>query len=335
MTRIEFLGGYEMTSRIYVAGHTGLLGQALLNALAARGFTDVHTIVRARLDLRHQQDVAHYLAHIQPDWIINAAGLVGGIQANRTRPAEFCYDNLMIQANLIESARQNKVARLITFASACAYPKACRQPMHESDLFGGRVEPTNDAYAMAKLAGLKLCQSYRDQYNVDYQCLIPTNLYGPHDRFDPDGCHVIPALIRRYHEAKQTGAPNVTLWGSGAPIRQFLFAPDLADMVATMIEHPLPRQPINLGSNWVTSIADLASLIGRIVGYKGETLFDRSKPDGHPHKVLDISAMTSLGLEATTSASDGLEKTYAWFQSTMEPVGHGNISSTRSLSSRE
>jgi GDP-L-fucose synthase len=299
-------------SRVWVAGHTGMVGSALVRRLAAEGAC-VLTVDRAACDLRDQAAVHGWVDENRPEAIFLAAALVGGIEANRTRPAEFLYDNLVIAANVVHAAAASGVRKLMFLGSSCFYPREADQPIREDALLTGPFEPTNEAYAVAKLAGVKLCQTYRRQYGKDFIAVVPTNLYGPGDNFDPAGSHVIPGLIRRFHEAKIDGAPFVELWGTGRPTREFLFVDDAADALVHLISNYSSEEIINVAGGECTSIAQLARRIRDLVGYTGEIRFDTSKPDGMPRKALDATRILRVGWSPRVSLDDGLVETYEWF----------------------
>ena len=304
---------FEMSGRrVFVAGHRGLVGSAIIRRLAQAG-CDVVTIGRERLDLLRQGDTEHFLLSTNPDVVIIAAGKVGGIHANSTRPAEFIYENLMIATNLIHGAFRAGVRKLLFLGSSCIYPKLAPQPMIEEELLTGPLEPTNEWYAMAKIAGVKLCQAYRRQYSADYISVMPTNVYGPGDNYHPENSHVIAALIRRFHEAKQSGAPMVTVWGTGTPRREFIFVDDLADACMLVLERYSGESPLNVGTGKEITITDLARLVAQVIGYRGELVFDPSRPDGTPRKLLNISKLRALGWKAHTPLAIGLERAYADF----------------------
>lgn len=291
--------------RVWVAGHRGMVGSAVQRRLELAG-ASVLGVARASLDLRRQEDVARWIAANHPDAIVLAAATVGGIEANRTRPAEFIYDNLMIAANVVEAAHRCGVERLLYLGSSCIYPRDTVQPIAEEALLTGTLEPTNRAYALAKIAGLELCRSYRAQYGRDYIAAMPCNLYGPGDRFDPVQSHVIPALVMKICAARDAGAPSVTLWGTGMPLREFLHVDDLAAALCLLLECYSGDIAVNVGSAKEISIADLARMIADIAGYHGAILFDPSMPDGTPRKVLDSTRMRALGWVPGVDLHDGL-----------------------------
>lgn len=307
--------------KIFLAGHQGMVGAAILRQLHARG-ADVITRTRTELDLTDQAAVRAFFQAERIDAVILAAAKVGGIHANNTYPAEFIYENLMIEANVIHQSFRAGVRRLLFLGSSCIYPRAARQPMAEDALLTGVLEPTNEPYAIAKIAGIKLCESYNRQYGTDYRSVMPTNLYGPGDNFHPDNSHVLPALIRRFHEAVVTGADEVVVWGSGKPRREFLHVDDMAEASLFLMDldpetyarHTAPMlSHINVGSGTDISIADLAATIADVTGFSGRITFDASKPDGTMQKLMDVSRLTSLGWRARTDLTDGITNTYAWF----------------------
>jgi GDP-L-fucose synthase len=299
--------------KVYVAGHRGMVGAALVRRLA-RASCEIITAPRSEVDLERQEQVERFLAVTKPDVVIVAAAKVGGIHANNAFPAEFISDNLAIARNTIHGSWRAGVKKLLFLGSSCIYPKLAHQPMREEDLLTGPLEPTNQWYSVAKIAGIKLCQAYRRQYGADFISVMPTNLYGLGDNYHPENSHVVAALIRRFHEAKAAGAPSVTVWGTGKPLREFLFVDDLADACAFVLEHYSDDQHVNVGSGAELSIADFARLIADIVGYRGELAFDPSRPDGVPRKLLDSSKLAALGWRAKTSLRAGLEQTYAEFR---------------------
>ena len=299
--------------KLFITGHRGMVGAALVRAAAAAGEVELLLRSRAELDLCDQQAVFEFLGRERPDQVIIAAAKVGGIVANSTYPAEFVYQNLTIAANLIHGSYQAGVRRVLFLGSSCIYPKQAPQPMPESCLLSGPLEPTNEAYAVAKIAGLKLCQHYRAQYGVLYHSAMPTNLYGPGDNYHPENSHVIPALLRRFHEAKEENAREVVIWGTGTPRREFLHVDDLARACFHLLDEEDPPDWVNVGSGSEVSILDLATAIGRTVGFKGDILTDPSKPDGTPRKLMDVSRMKKTGWEPTVSLEEGLRITYDCF----------------------
>ncbi len=301
------------SSRIYIAGHSGLVGSALVRALHARGARSIITASRATLDLTDAAKTRAFLEAQRPDIVIIAAARVGGIGANSTYPAEFIYQNLAIAMNMIHGAWQTGVKRLLYLGSSCIYPREAPQPMREECLLTSPLEPTNEPYAIAKIAGLKLCQYYRKQYGVLFHALMPTNLYGPGDNYHPFNAHVLPALIRRFHEAKEAGAPEVVMWGTGTPRREFLHVDDLAAAALRVLEVPNPPDLVNVGFGEDVTIREAAEIVRASVGYQGRIAFDPSKPDGTPRKLLDNSRMRGLGWAPAIDLRTGLARTYACF----------------------
>lgn len=299
---------------IYVAGHGGMVGGAVVRALKARGLEPL-VATRAEVDLERQEATERWFAAHRPQVVVLAAAHVGGIQANNSFPRDFIYKNMMIAVNVIEAAHKNGVEKLIFLGSSCIYPKFAAQPITEEALLTGALEPTNEWYAIAKIAGIKLAQSYRRQFGADFVSLMPTNLYGIGDNYHPENSHVIAALIRRFHEAKTTKAPEVTIWGTGTPRREFLFVDDLAEATLHALEHYSDESHLNAGTGEDLTIADLARTIADITGYPGDLVFDPTKPDGMPRKLLDVSKMKALGWQASTPLRTGLEVAYADFLS--------------------
>ena len=314
----------ETDSRIFVAGAKGLAGSALVRQLRARGYGHLLLPGRSDLDLTDQQAVRNFFEAERPEYVFLAAAKVGGILANTTYPADFIYLNLMIQSNVIHQAYLSRVKRLLFLGSSCIYPKLAAQPMAEGELLSGFLEPTNEPYAIAKIAGLKMCEAYNRQFGTRFLAVMPTNLYGPGDNFHPEHSHVLPALIRRFHEAKRSAAPEVVIWGTGTPLREFLYVDDMAagclqvmnlpDTVvdAEFCSYPRPNF-VNLGSGAEVSIGELAEVIREVVGYGGRLVFDRSKPDGTPRKLLDGTRLRALGWRAEVPLRAGIENTYRWF----------------------
>ncbi|MEN3942604.1 GDP-L-fucose synthase [Prosthecobacter sp. SYSU 5D2] len=302
------------TSRIYIAGHRGMVGSALVRALQEMGGADILTATHAELDLCRQADVESWLGQNRPDTVILAAARVGGIHANKTYPADFIYDNLMMAANVIHASYKAGVKRLLFLGSSCIYPRLAPQPMPEDCLLTGPLESTNEAYALAKIAGLKLCQHYRSQHGVLFHSAMPTNLYGPGDNYHPENSHVIPGLIRRFHEAKVRQDPAVTVWGTGTPLREFLHVDDLAAACLHLLELENPPDWVNIGSGQECSIGALAQTVKEATGYAGELRFDPDKPDGTPRKLLDSSLIMSLGWQPRVELAAGLRAAYADFQ---------------------
>ncbi|MDR6407637.1 GDP-L-fucose synthase family protein [Paraburkholderia terricola] len=300
-------------ARIFVAGHRGMVGSALVRRLAAEGYPNVVTRSRAELDLMDQAAVNRFFEAERIDVVLLAAARVGGILANASRPGEFIYENLVIETNVIHAAYRARVERLVFFGSSCIYPKQCPQPIREEYLLTSPLEPTNDAYAIAKIAGLKLCEAYNREYNTQYVALMPTNLYGPNDNYDLNSSHVLPALLRKAHEARLNGAASLTVWGSGTPRREFLHVDDLAAATLFVLEHNVTDGLFNVGVGEDLSIRELAEGICKVVGFEGELAFDASKPDGTPRKLLDVSRLAQMGWRARIGLAEGLASTYRQF----------------------
>ncbi len=298
---------------IYVSGHRGLVGSAVVRRLEQEGFGNILTATREEVDLCDFRAVDHWFAEMRPKYVIHAAGKVGGIQANATFPVDFLFDNLMIHATVLRSAHQHKVDKLLYLGSSCIYPRDCPQPIREDYLLTGPLEPTNEAYSLAKITGLKSCQFYRQQYGSNFISAMPTNLYGPKDNFDLQGSHVLPALIRKFHEAKLAEASQVTIWGSGSPRREFLHVDDLADACLFLLAKYDEEATINIGTGQDIPIADLAKLVGEVVYPKAQPVYDASKPDGTPRKLLDVTRLHKLGWQHKTKLREGIESTYQWF----------------------
>ncbi len=300
-------------SRIFVAGHAGLVGSAVLRKLKAEGYTALLVAGRDRLDLRDQAAVNYWFRANRPDYVYLVAGTVGGIMANSTRPAEFLYDNMMIHATVVHASHLYDVKKLLYLGSSCIYPRHATQPITEDQLLTGPLEPTNEAYALAKIAGIKLCSSYRAQYDCNFISAMPTNLYGPNDNFDLNSSHVLPALIRKFHEARVNSATQVEIWGTGSAMREFLHVDDLADACLFLMEHYDEEGHINVGTGEDLSIRELAETVRDIVYPEGKLLFDTTKPDGMPRKVLDVSKLSGLGWSAKLGLRDGIASTYEWY----------------------
>ncbi|MFM0528149.1 GDP-L-fucose synthase [Paraburkholderia strydomiana] len=300
-------------SRIFVAGHRGMVGSALVRRLAAAGYTNVITRSRVELDLTDQAAVNRFFQAEKIDVVLLAAARVGGIFANASRPGEFIYENLVIETNVIHAAYRAQVERLVFFGSSCIYPKQCPQPIREEYLLTSSLEPTNDAYAIAKIAGVKLCEAYNCEYNTQYVSLMPTNLYGPNDNYDLNSSHVLPALLRKAHEAKLNGADTLTVWGSGTPRREFLHVDDLAAATLFVLENNVTEGLFNVGVGEDLSIRELAECICKVVGFEGELVFDASKPDGTPRKLLDVSRLGKMGWRSTIGLEQGIASTYRDF----------------------
>jgi len=299
-------------SRIYVAGHQGLVGSALMRALKSRGFTQLITASRNELNLLNQEAVKRFFHRQNIDYVFVAAAKVGGIIANSSYPADFIYENLTIATNIIHAAYENKIKKLLYLGSSCIYPKSCPQPIKEDYLLSGPLEPTNEAYAIAKIAGLKLCEFFRSQYGQDFIAAMPTNLYGLFDNFHPQNSHVLPALIRRFHEAKMSGAENVVVWGSGKPVRELLYSDDLADALIVLMEKYQSGEVINVGTGEGLTIAEIAYQVKEVIGYSGNVVFDKSKPDGTPKKILNIDKISKLGWKPSTPLKEGINRVYQW-----------------------
>ena len=316
-----------MKKRVFVAGHQGMVGSAIVRALEKAGDAEIITRTRSELDLLDQAAVFRFFNQHAVDEVYLAAAKVGGIWANNTYPAEFIYQNLIIEANIIHGTFQAGVRKLLFLGSSCIYPKLAEQPIAESSLLQGALEPTNEPYAIAKIAGIKLCESYNRQYGTDYRSVMPTNLYGINDNFHPENSHVVPALLRRFHEAKMQDLPSVTVWGSGSPMREFLYVDDMASACLHVMnlpkevygEHVLPMSShINVGTGKDCTIRELANTIARAVGYRGDILWDTSKPDGTPRKLLDVSLLKRLGWQYSVELDEGIERTYQWFLQNQE-----------------
>jgi len=305
----------DRQAKIYIAGHKGMVGSAIHRKLVKEGFTNFITRNSSELDLRNQQQVADFFAAEKPDYVFLAAAKVGGIIANNTYRAEFLYDNLQIQNNVIHNAYLNGVKKLMFLGSSCIYPKLAPQPLKEEYLLTGTLEETNEPYAIAKIAGIKMCDAYRAQYGCNYISCMPTNLYGYNDNYHPQNSHVLPAMIRRFHEAKENNAPNVTIWGTGSPKREFLFADDLAEACYYLMQNYNEPGLVNIGTGEDLSIKELAELVKQIVGFAGEIKFDTSKPDGTPRKLMDVTKLTNAGWKYHTTLAEGIALAYQDFLS--------------------
>ena len=300
-------------TRVFVAGHRGLVGSAIMGCLRRRGYSEVIVRDRHELDLRKQEEVLAFFEEESPTHVYLAAAKVGGIHANRTFPAEFIHDNLLIASNVIHAAYRAKISRLLFMGSSCIYPKFAPQPIKEEALLTGALEPTNEAYSIAKIAGLKMCAAYNAQYGTDFMGVMPTNIYGPGDHYDLKNCHVLPALLRKFHDAKVDGERSVTVWGTGTPRREFLFSEDLAEACVFLMENYSAREIgdfVNVGAGVDLSIGELASLIAQTVGFEGEIVYDTTMPDGTPRKLLDVTRLSELGWRASVSLADGISRTY-------------------------
>ncbi|MEQ1248621.1 GDP-L-fucose synthase [Acinetobacter soli] len=317
----------DLDQKVFVAGHRGMVGSAIVRQLQEKGYINIVTATHAELDLTNQQAVNEFFKKNQIDQVYLAAAKVGGIHANNEYPADFIYQNLMIEANVIHAAHLNNVQKLMFLGSSCIYPKYAQQPMQESELLTGTLEATNEPYAIAKIAGIKLCESYNRQFGRDYRSVMPTNLYGPHDNFHPENSHVIPALLRRFHEAVKNGLDEVVIWGSGTPMREFLHVDDMAAASIYVMElddttFKANTQPmlshINVGTGIDCTIRELAETVAKVTGFKGKLSFDESKPDGTPRKLMDVSRLEQLGWKASISLEDGLKNAYQWYLENIE-----------------
>lgn len=303
------------TAKIYVAGHRGMVGSAIVRNLQAKGYTNIVTRTHQELDLINQAAVDLFFEQEKPDYVFLAAAKVGGIQANNVYRADFIYQNMMIEANIIHAAHKADVNRLLFLGSSCIYPRDCAQPIKEEYLLTGPLEPTNEPYAIAKIAGIKLCESYNRQYSRQYVSVMPTNLYGPNDNYDLNNSHVLPALLRKTHEAKQRGDKTLTAWGSGKPMREFLYVDDMADACVFLMEHEAITEGLyNVGTGTDVTIRELAETIMNAVSFDGEIVFDSTKPDGTPRKLLDVSALARAGWKASTQLQEGIQSTYQQFK---------------------
>lgn len=304
----------ELHAKIYIAGHRGMVGSAILRNLQKKGYTNFVLKSSSELDLRNQQAVAQFFKEEKPDYVFLAAAKVGGIQANNVYRAEFLYDNLMIQNNVIHYAYTNGVKKLMFLGSSCIYPKLAPQPLKEEYLLSGYLEDTNEPYAIAKIAGIKMCENYRRQYQCDFVSVMPTNLYGPNDNYNLNNSHVMPALIRKFHEAKMSGSSYVEMWGTGKPLREFLHADDMADACVYLMQHYSGSEHVNIGTGTDLSIRELAEMIARIVGFEGEIRHDLSKPDGTPRKLMDVSKLHQLGWKHSIDLEQGIKQVYEDFR---------------------
>jgi len=312
----------DLNDKIYIAGHRGLVGSAIVRQLESRGFTNLLMRTHKELDLTNQVQVQTFFEQEKPDYVILAAAKVGGIHANNTYPADFIYQNIMIETNVINSAYENKVKRLLFLGSTCIYPKAVKQPMCEEAILTDVLESTNEPYALAKIAGIKLCESYNRQYDTDFRSVMPTNLYGPNDNFHPENSHVIPALMRRFHEAKVNNDAEVIVWGTGNAMREFLYVDDMAEASLFVLEldeqtYQANTRPmlshINVGTGKDVTIREMAETMKEVVGFKGNLTFDTTKPDGSPRKLIDVSRLSNMGWKYSINLEDGLKKTYEWY----------------------
>ena len=303
----------EKNAKIYVAGHNGMVGSSIVRKLESEGYTNLVTRSSKELTLINQAEVAAFFSEQKPDYVFLAAAKVGGIQANNQYKGDFLYDNLMIQTNVIQAAYANNVKKLLFLGSSCIYPKFAQQPISENSLLTGELEPTNEPYAIAKIAGIKLCDAYRDQHGCNFISAMPTNLYGPNDNYDLSNSHVLPAMLRKFHEAKNNGGKEVVVWGTGKPMREFLYVDDLAEACLFLMEKYDEPGAINVGTGSDITIADLAHLVKKIVGFEGDIVFDTSKPDGTPKKQLDVSKINALGWKATIELEEGIQRAYSAF----------------------
>ena len=317
MSETNRIASMDRQGRIYVAGHRGLVGSAILRRLEGEGFENLLVRTRGELDLTDPRAVDAFFEAEKPEYVFLAAAKVGGLLANNTYPVDFLRENLAIELNVIEAAQRHGAKKLLFLGSSCIYPKFAPQPMQEEHLLTGELEPTNEPYAVAKIAGIKLCQAYSKQHGADFISAMPTNLYGPGDNFDLKSSHVLPALIRKFHEAKERGEPEVVVWGTGAPRREFLYVDDLADACVFLMDNYAGNEPVNVGVGEDLSIAELASLVREVVGYGGGIVYDTTKPDGTPRKLLDVGRLTDLGWHAKVPLKEGISQTYRWFVNTL------------------
>lgn len=312
----EMMGVEQMDKqdKIYVAGHRGLVGSAIVRNLKKKGYNNVIGRTHAELDLLEQQQVRDFFEKERPDYVVLAAARVGGINANNTRPADFAYENMQMQCNVIKAAHDYKVKKLLFLGSTCIYPRLAEQPIREEALLTGSLEPTNEAYAIAKIAGLSMCRYFKTQYGDNFISCMPTNLYGPNDNFDLESSHVMPAMIRKFHDAKKSGAPGVELWGTGKPLREFLYVDDMADACVFLLEHYDGETHVNIGTGQEISIKELAEAVRHVVGYEGETVWNSDMPDGTPRKLTDVSRLHSLGWHHQVELEEGIRLAYQWYQ---------------------
>jgi len=308
----------EKNGKIYVAGHRGLVGSAIVRNLESKGYTNIIGRTHKELDLTDQQAVRSFFEEEKPEYVVLAAAKVGGIYANATYPADFIYTNLTMQNNVIKAAHDYKVKKLLFLGSTCIYPKMASQPMKEDCLLSGYLEPTNEAYAIAKIAGLKMCQFFKRQYGDNFISCMPTNLYGPNDNYDLNNSHVMPALIRKFHEGKVNNLPQVEVWGTGKPLREFLYVDDMADACVFLMENYDGEEHVNIGTGEEVSIGEVAELVKEVVGFEGELVFDAGKPDGTPRKLTDVGKLHGLGWKHEVELRDGIERAYGWFRENWE-----------------
>ncbi len=313
----------EKSDKVYVAGHRGLVGSAIVRSLERNGYTNIIGRTHAKLDLTEQAAVRQFFASERPDVVVLAAAKVGGINANNTAPAEFAYENMQIQCNVIHCCHQYGVKKLLFLGSSCIYPRMAPQPIPESALLTGPLEETNEAYAIAKISGLEMCKFYKRQYGDDFISCMPTNLYGAHDNYELQGSHVLPAMIRKFHEAKVNGAPSVELWGTGSPLREFLYVDDMADACVFLLENYDGEEHVNIGTGKELSIRELADLVKKTVGYEGEIVWNSSMPDGTPRKLCDVSKLHSLGFYHKVELEEGVKLAYDWFKENIDNARMG------------
>ena len=312
-------------SIIYIAGHNGMVGSAIWRSLTKKGYSNLVGATSKELDLRNQKEVRNYIRKIKPDVIIDAAAKVGGIMANNDFPFEFLMENMQIQNNIIDEAHRMNVEKFIFLGSSCIYPKLALQPIKEEYLLTDSLEPTNEWYALAKITGIKLCEAIRKQFGKDFVSLMPTNLYGTHDNFDLNSSHVLPAMIRKFYEAKQNDNAEVVLWGTGKPLREFLFVDDMAEAIVFALENQLPDYLYNVGTGKDLTIMDLAHKVQKIVGHTGQIIWDETKPDGTPRKLLDVSKMNNIGWKHQVDLEEGIQKTYNWFLENIENLKNNSL----------
>ena len=317
------MAGIDKKDKIYVAGHRGLVGSAIVRSLERAGYENIIGRTHAELNLEEQADVRAFFEQERPDVVVLAAAKVGGINANNTAPAEFAYSNMQIQCNVIHCAHQYKVKKLLFLGSTCIYPRMAPQPIPEDALLTGPLEITNEAYAIAKISGLEMCKFYKKQYGDDFISCMPTNLYGPHDNYELQGSHVLPAMIRKFHEAKISGAPTVELWGTGSPLREFLYVDDMADACVFLLEHYDGEQHVNIGTGKELTIRELAELIKKTVGYEGEIVWNKDMPDGTPRKLTDVSKLHALGFTHKVELEEGVKLAYDWFKENIDSARMG------------
>ena len=317
------MAGIDKKDKIYVAGHRGLVGSAIVRSLQRAGYENIIGRTHAELNLEEQADVRAFFEQERPDVVVLAAAKVGGINANNTAPAEFAYSNMQIQCNVIHCCHQYKVKKLLFLGSTCIYPRMAPQPIPEDALLTGPLEVTNEAYAIAKISGLEMCKFYKKQYGDDFISCMPTNLYGPHDNYELKGSHVLPAMIRKFHEAKISGAPTVELWGTGSPLREFLYVDDMADACVFLLENYSGEQHVNIGTGKELTIKELAELIKKTVGYEGEIVWNKDMPDGTPRKLTDVSKLHSLGFTHKVELEEGVKLAYEWFKENIDTARMG------------